>query len=163
MIISFIGLPGCGKTTLGKKLSQLHSIPFFDLDLVIEHKFNKSISMLFNEYSENGFREIEKTVLEDIFKTQTNSIIALGGGTPCFFDNMEMINKYSESYYLNVPINIIVERLLSKLTNRPLFNNITTDIELHNKLTELLNIRKPFYLRAKHVLNYPFELDDIKF
>ena len=87
MPVYLIGLPGSGKTTMGKQLASILEIPFFDLDAEIENQAGKSIPELFKEEGEDFFREKERSCLRS-FLNRDNFILATGGGTPCFFDNL---------------------------------------------------------------------------
>jgi len=89
---------GCGKTTIGKKLSKALQLPFIDLDTLIEKNENTSINTIFDTFGENYFREIERKYLLKVFEYETG-IIATGGGTPCFFNNMELMNKNGISVF----------------------------------------------------------------
>ena len=88
-----LGYMGCGKTKIGKRLSKKLSIDFIDLDQKIELLYSKTISQLFNDFGEIGFREIERKILIKILDNKDRFILSLGGGTPCYFDNMEIIQK----------------------------------------------------------------------
>jgi shikimate kinase len=87
-----IGYMGSGKTTLGKQLAKKLNLQFVDMDLFIENRYHKSISEIFKEKGEDGFREIERRTLQEIAGFE-NVIISTGGGLPCFFDNMDLMNK----------------------------------------------------------------------
>jgi shikimate kinase len=162
MIISLVGMPGSGKTTLGKLLAENHKIPFFDLDQMIENRNHKSITLLFSELGEEKFRQLETELLKLFFANEKTGILALGGGTPCFFDNMEVINRNSESYYLNTPIQIIAERLFQEKNKRPLIAHLQTKEDLTNWISYTLLQREKYYQQAKNTLVYPFEITDIK-
>ena len=110
-----IGFMGSGKTYVGKRLANELDIPFYDLDEYIEEKEGKKISEIFNEKGEEYFRQVERMCLRD-FGIIGDAVIACGGGTPCFFDNMEWINKTGTSIYLQTPVKIIVDRLLKEPT-----------------------------------------------
>ena len=94
--IILIGYMGAGKTTVGKALSQSLALPFYDLDWYIEERYRRTIPQIFAENGENGFREIEQKVLHEVAEFE-NVIISCGGGTPCFFDNMEYMNRQAQT------------------------------------------------------------------
>ena len=117
-----VGMPGCGKSTMAKYLCSQTSLTFYDLDREIENKERKKIKEIFSDKGENYFRKVESIVLKKIIKEKENFILATGGGTPCFNDNMKIINKYGISIFLNTSIDILEERI-STNKKRPLFNN----------------------------------------
>ena len=94
--IILIGYLGAGKTTVGKALSQSLALPFYDLDWYIEERYRRTIPQIFAENGENGFREIEQKILHEVAEFE-NVIISCGGGTPCFFDNMEYMNRQAQT------------------------------------------------------------------
>lgn len=147
MKLYLIGLPGSGKSSLGKKLAEEAGIPFIDLDKVIEQEAGDSIRKIFSEKGEGYFRNIEAVALRQQSK-QTDFVMACGGGTPCFHDNMRFINESGKSVFLNVPIEEIVARLnASETENRPLLAE-TENLKLAEKLTHLLEKRISFYRQA---------------
>ena len=90
--IIILGYMGAGKTTLGHALSKVLDMPFYDLDWYIESRMRKTVSQIFEERGEEGFRTIERNMLHEVAEFE-NVIISCGGGTPCFFDNMEYMNQ----------------------------------------------------------------------
>ena len=91
---------GAGKTTLGWALSKILRFRFYDLDWYIETRMRKTIAQIFEERGEDGFRVIERNMLHEVAEFE-NVIIACGGGTPCFFDNMDYLNQQGETVYMN--------------------------------------------------------------
>jgi shikimate kinase len=147
--IFLIGLPGSGKTTLGKELSQKLGIPFEDTDEIICRKEKKSIEHIFEESGEKYFRELEKKVIRELLQDKERSIVSTGGGLPCFYDNMEQINEHGLSIFLNVPPETITHRLWAqKHENRPMLKGKTKE-SLRDFLIEKLKERIPFYSKAK--------------
>lgn len=145
MLIYLIGLPGVGKTTLGKTLSEKLNYHFLDLDADIEKSVGLTIPEIFNHRGEEYFRETEKLVLEKSFQLQ-NTVIATGGGTPCFHNNMKTINENGNSIYLKANPKDIAERFKEReLEDRPLFNNVNPA----SKLEELLEQRSSYYELSK--------------
>lgn len=121
MKIFLIGLPGCGKTTLGKKLADLLGQPFVDLDVEIVKGENQSVENIFSEKGESQFRILEKDYLMDWCQRSHDFVMATGGGTPCYFDNMNLINKSGVSVFLDVEAHEIADRMLkTELAKRPL-------------------------------------------
>lgn len=96
--IFLTGYMGAGKTTLGKAFARELNIPFIDLDWYIEERLHKSIRELFIERGEASFRELERTMLHEVAEFE-NVIISTGGGTPCFFDNMEYMNDNGQTVF----------------------------------------------------------------
>lgn len=97
--IILVGYMGAGKTTIGRALAKELDMPFYDLDWYIENRMRKTIRQIFDERGEEGFRTIEKSMLHEVAEFE-NVIISCGGGTPCFFDNMEYMNQQGETCYL---------------------------------------------------------------
>lgn len=143
--IVLIGMPGSGKSTLGLSLSKLMGIPFIDTDNFIVGKERKSITAIFSEYGEEAFREMEKHALREILGNEP-SVIATGGGLPCFHDNMDLISAKSVSVYLKVnPLKL--SEYLKNDKKRPLVKNKSCG-ELKQYIATLLEDRKCFYERA---------------
>ncbi|MDE6688385.1 MAG: shikimate kinase, partial [Prevotella sp.] len=97
--IILIGYMGAGKTTIGKALAKELDIPFYDLDWYIESRRHKTVSQLFAEVGEEAFRKIEHNMLHEVAEFE-NVIISCGGGTPCFFDNIDYMNRQGQVVYL---------------------------------------------------------------
>ena len=109
--IILIGYMGAGKTTVGKALSKELGIIFYDLDWYIESRMRKSVSQIFAERGEEGFRQIEYNMLHEVAEFE-NVIISCGGGTPCFFDNMDYMNSLAETVYLKAEPEVLRTHLL---------------------------------------------------
>lgn len=146
MNIYLIGFMGSGKTTMGRQLAEELAYSFVDLDEYIEEKCNKTISEIFKELGENEFRKIERSALTDSFGFK-DTIIATGGGTPCYFDNMTLINKNGLSIYLEIDVHTLVKRLRNSPVERPLIKN-KTEKELSDFIFEKLQEREPFYSKS---------------
>lgn len=143
--VVLVGLPGSGKSTFGRQLAKEMDFPFLDLDQLIEERYQLKISEIFSMYGEGTFRDWESLVLQDTLKQDSAFILASGGGTPCFNDNMDLINAESISVYLDVPLGSISSRLqASKAQQRPLFQGLDQG-ELTLKLKSLLVSREYFY------------------
>ena len=99
--VILIGYMGAGKTTVGKALAQELGVPFYDLDWYITNRMRKTIAQIFEERGEEGFREIEKNMLHEVAEFE-DVIISCGGGTPCFFDNIDYMNQQAPVVYLKV-------------------------------------------------------------
>jgi len=124
MLVYLIGFMGSGKTTVGKKLAGKLGYDFIDLDEMIEKKYRITINNIFNKFDENAFRLIEQETLTETFKLK-NTVISTGGGTPCFFNNMQLINKYGISVYLKMHKQSLYDRLINSKTKRPLLTEKT--------------------------------------
>lgn len=145
--IFLTGMPGSGKSTLGKQLAGHLRYRFIDLDEAIEQEEGKTIAGIFQEKGENGFRQVESAVLKKHLTLQ-KVVVATGGGTPCFFDNMDAINRSGVSIYLDVPVSTLKDRLhLSNIAQRP---KLAGAKALSHTLSETLSGRKPFYEKATY-------------
>ena len=149
--IFLIGYMGAGKTTLGKAFARAMGLTFVDLDWYIEERFHKTVSQIFTERGEEGFRELEKRMLHEASDFE-NVVISVGGGTPCFFDNMEYMNQVGETVFLDVDNKVLFRRLKVAKHQRPLLSN-KTDEELMTFIQEALEKRLPYYTKAKYVFN----------
>lgn len=138
---------GCGKTTAGKKLASKLSYDFIDLDEVIESTQQKTISDIFENEGQETFRKIEQNALHSTFKL-TNAVISTGGGAPCFFDNIEQMNKYGKTVYIQLTPKALVSRLSSAKNERPLIKD-KTDSELLEFIETAIAEREPFYKKAQ--------------
>jgi shikimate kinase len=147
--VVLVGLPGSGKSTFGRQLAKEMDFPFLDLDQLIEERYQLKISEIFSIHGEGTFRDWESLVLQDTLNQDRAFVLASGGGTPCFNDNMDLINAEAISVYLDVPLGSISRRLqTSKAQQRPLFQGLDQG-ELTLKLKSLLVSREYFYNQAK--------------
>ena len=160
--IILVGYMGSGKTTVGKALSKETGMMFYDLDWYIESRMRKSVSQIFAEKGEEGFRKIEYNMLHEVAEFE-DVIISCGGGTPCFFDNMDYLNQQGDVVYLKATPETLYKHLLMAKVERPLLKDKSPE-ELIAYITEHLKGRAPFYEKAKHVLdvNVLDEYDKIK-
>lgn len=150
---------GSGKTTTGKRLSKKYGLDFIDLDHYIENHFFKTISQLFQEKGENGFREIERDLLREVADFE-NVIISTGGGTPCFFDNMEFMNRKGETVYLKASAAELSTYLCDACNDRPLLAQKNKE-ELFEYISETLEKREPLYSKAKYTIEARDISDDL--
>ena len=149
--IILIGYMGAGKTTVGKDLAKALGLPFYDLDWYIETRMRKTVKQIFDERGEEGFRIIEHNMLHEVAEFE-DVVISCGGGTPCFFDNMEYMNQQAETVYLKATAEILHEHLKMGKGVRPLLLNKTPE-EVVSFMKEQLKQREPFYMQAKHILD----------
>ena len=156
--IFLIGYMGSCKSTLGRVLAEMLDCDFTDLDAYIENRYHKTIKEIFAEHGEAGFRDIERRMLLEICDFQ-NIVIACGGGTPCFGDNMDIMNAHGVAVYLQVPIERLYQRLSRPRSKakRPVIAD-KTDEELMQFITDNLRQRAPFYSRA----NLKFDTTNIE-
>lgn len=160
MKIFLIGMPGCGKSTFGRRASEQLSITFIDLDKEIINYTQKTINDIFEQDGEDYFRKIESKLLKSITVKKDNFIMATGGGAPCFFDNMEFMNANGITFYINTDIAFLLERLSTKgINKRPLLKEIGAE-NLKNGLIEKLKERSAFYLNAQIIIPYQEELEN---
>ena len=148
--IFLIGLMGSGKTYWAKKIAAALHWKFADLDGFIEEREQMSITEIFGRFGENHFRLLEKKYLEELSR-ENKIVVAAGGGTPCFHNNMEVMNKTGETWYLKVEPALAAQRLKDISRERPLLKN-KTGKELAQFLTSQLQRRERFYLQAKHIV-----------
>ncbi len=152
MKIFLIGFMGCGKTHYGKELSLKLKIPFFDLDQKIEEQEEKKIADIFGDEGEEYFRLLEKDVLHMLTESHETFVMACGGGTPCFYNNIDYINKKGTSIWINCSIDCLYERLVKEKDERPLLKDISND-ELRSYIIKKFGDRKIFYQQATVILN----------
>lgn len=149
-----LGYMASGKSTLGKLLSQSVNLPFIDLDEYIEKKEEKTIADIFSGEGEIYFRLKEHEYLKELLKLEDDFIIALGGGTPCYSGNMDIINDSinTQSVYLKASIHEIANRLENELEKRPIVANIQKE-DLHEFIAKHLFERSFYYEKAKHTIS----------
>ena len=159
--IFLTGYMGAGKTTLGKAFARKLNIPFIDLDWYIEERFHKTVGELFTERGETGFRELERNMLHEVAEFE-NVVISTGGGAPCFFDNMEFMNRVGKTVFLDVHPDVLFRRLRIAKQQRPILQGKEDD-ELKafiiRALEQFPEHRAPFYTQAQYIFNAD-ELED---
>ena len=141
---------GCGKSTLGRLLASTLNLSFIDLDTFLEEKYFRRIPQIFAEEGESGFRKKEQNVLHEV-SAFDDVIVATGGGAPCFFDNMEVMNNTGFCIFLDVDTASLVERLIHAKTERPIIKGKSHD-ELHHFIEEMMLKRRPFYEKARYII-----------
>ena len=149
--IILIGYMGAGKTTVGKALAKELGIIFYDLDWYIENRMRKSIAQIFEERGEEGFRKIEYNMLHEVAEFE-NVIISCGGGTPCFFDNMDYLNQQGQVVYLKADPEVLYKHLAMSKNDRPLLRGKSHE-QLITFIREQLEKREPYYTKAKYILD----------
>lgn len=148
--IFLIGFMGCGKSKLGKAVANKLELPFLDLDDLVEAKNQMSIPDLFAAFGEQGFRDREKQTLQEA-AIANDAIIATGGGAPCFFDNMDWMNKNGVTVFIDTPVKVLADRLINARVERPLVKGKSYE-ELVDFIEMKLEERRPFYNQAQVVL-----------
>ncbi|WHF52921.1 shikimate kinase [Chryseobacterium gotjawalense] len=151
MIISLIGYMGSGKSHISKLLSQKLHFKLIDLDREIFLKNSMTIPEIFEKKGEIYFRKQERLLLEEIFATEKDCILSLGGGTPAYYNNIELITQKSESIYLRSSVRTLTERLLKQKQKRPLIAKIP-DEDLPEFIAKHLFERQVFYGQAKYTV-----------
>jgi shikimate kinase len=158
MLIFLIGFMGSGKSYVARNLSIILNCDFVDMDKIIEEEEGLSINELFEQKGENYFRIKEKDYLEKLDINQ-NLIVSTGGGTPCFFNNMDLMNEKGLTIYLNRSKEIVLFRLVKGQNKRPLLNGLSKD-ELEKFYDERLSSRETFYKKAK-IYAYDKDVNEI--
>ncbi len=143
---------GSGKTHWGKLLSAKLQLPFRDLDSLIVDKEQKSIADVFSEKGEEYFRYREMETLEELVGREESFVLSCGGGTPCFFNNIEFMKKSGRVVWLNTSVDVLKERLLKERMSRPLIKEIS-DEELKRYIIRKLSERKMYYEQADIIVN----------
>lgn len=153
MRIYLVGYMGSGKSRLGRKFSEYLKTQFVDMDFYIEERNCKSIPQIFAEEGEAEFRKKERKALEELSEF-TDLVIATGGGAPCFFDNMDLMNETGKTIYLNIDPSILADRLMKSKTERPLIKGKSRE-ELVTFIDETLKKRNEFYSKAQFEISEP--------
>ena len=149
--IILIGYMGAGKTTVGRELAKELGLMFYDLDWYITSRMRRTVAQLFEEHGEDGFRQIERNMLHEVAEFE-NIVLSCGGGTPCFFDNMDYMNQKGETVYLKATPEVLYAHLkMGKGVRQLLLNKTPEQVETFVKTQ--LKEREPFYTKAKHTFD----------
>lgn len=152
MILSLAGYMGSGKSHVSKILCKKTKFDLTDLDLEISKTSGQSISELFEKKGEIYFRKLEREVLESLLKdSSTSRILSLGGGTPAYYNNMELINQYSTSIFLRASVSTLTERLSRNREKRPLIAKLNEQ-DLQEFIAKHLFERNAFYTQCHHTI-----------
>lgn len=149
--IVLVGFMGAGKTTLGRALARRCGMTFCDLDDYIEQHTNQTIAQIFATQGEEAFRATEQAALDEVLKLK-DTVIAVGGGTPCFGNNMEHMNQHATTIYLNAPTHTLIKHIRMGTSVRPLIAG-KTDEQLAEYIADTMKHREPFYQKARYTLN----------
>lgn len=148
--IVLVGFSGSGKSTIGKQLAQKLNFNFIDTDRYFEEKYRFSVYDFFGQIGEGMFRKLESELLKEVIAFE-RTVIATGGGTPCFYNNIELINQNSLSIYIKLSEKSLFYRLFYSKKRRPLTKKLTAD-ELQQYIQNQLAKREPFYKKADLVV-----------
>ena len=149
--IVLIGYMCAGKTTIGKALAKELDRTFYDLDWYIEERYHKKIPQIFAEEGEERFRDLERRMLHEVAEFE-NIILSCGGGTPCFFDNMEYMNSVSETFYLKASPETLCCHVAMSRGERPLLKGKSPE-ELRTYIAEQVELRSVYYEKAHHIVD----------
>ncbi|NCX95217.1 MAG: shikimate kinase [Chitinophagia bacterium] len=142
-----IGMPGCGKSYWGKQIANYLHYAYVDLDSLVEERTGKTIQTMFENEGETYFRQQERDALTHVIShANTNLIVACGGGTPCFFDNMQLMNQAGITVYFDASISFLKRNLLGDPNSRPLLKDINN---IDTRLEKILADRLPYYSLAR--------------
>jgi len=158
--VILIGYMGAGKTTIGKALAKELGVTFYDLDWYIETRMRKKVKQIFDERGEEGFRIIEKNMLHEVAEFE-DVVLACGGGTPCFFDNMDYMIEKGNVVYLRGTPEILFQHLKLGKGVRPLLLG-KSDEELLEYIKENVEKREAFYMKANYIIDIPCMTDEDK-
>lgn len=149
--IILIGYMCAGKTTIGKALAKRLGRTFYDLDWYVEERFHKKIPQIFAEEGEARFRNLECRMLHEVAEFE-DIVLACGGGTPCFYDNMDYMNAVAETVYLKASTETLCRHVAMSRGERPLLKG-KTDEELRSFIDTQLAQRAPYYEKAQHIID----------
>ena len=155
MIIVLIGYMGSGKSTIGKELSKVLNYAFLDLDDYISDKESSSIVSIFKTKGKIYFRKIEAKYLRHIISNSNNLVLSLGGGTPCYANNIDFIESHSNvlSFYLKLSVSSLAKRLIKEKEKRPVISHLNSEEELIEFVSKHLFERITYYTKATYIIN----------
>ncbi len=145
-----VGMPGVGKSYWAREVAAAYGRPLVDMDEYIEQRAGITIAQLFEQQGETAFRTLERNTLEQIIQNIPDSIVACGGGTPCYFDNMELMKKSGRVVYLRSTIPVLIDHLQHVAHKRPL---LAGKPHLDSYLHDMLAKRSAFYEKAHHIVD----------
>lgn len=167
-LVYLLGYMGAGKTTVGKRLAERLGWEFRDLDWMIEDRGGMAVKDIFAERGEDGFRNLERDMLRET-AAMKNVVVAVGGGTPCFFDNMDFMKRNGRTVYLNASVETLMEHIhitmKDKPSGRPLLEGMD-DEDMSRFISRNLAEREPYYTKADVVFDIPTmrtekDIDDV--
>lgn len=154
--IYLLGMPGSGKSILGTELSVILGYHFYDLDVEIEVNKSLSIAEFFKQQGAKEFRKVERNNLIKLTNKRRFFLMSTGGGTPCYYNNIDFMNKNGTTVFINTDINKIIKRVLKQQGKRPMFSNVNEN-QLTKKMYALFEKRHEFYKKSQIIV----EGDDI--
>ncbi len=152
MIISLLGYMGSGKSHISKNLSQKINFKLIDLDQKISEEHQQTIPEIFEKRGEIYFRKEEKRILEEILSSNEDLVLSLGGGTPVYYENMNIINEKSKSFFLRASVNTLTQRVLLQKNSRPLISKLE-DSDIPEFIAKHLFERNPYYSKAHFTID----------
>lgn len=152
MKIILLGYMASGKSTISKSVANILGIEAIDLDDYIVKNEKNSIKNIFKQKGEIYFRKYENIYLKELLNSQKSFVLALGGGTPCYANNIDLIKNMANSIYLKANLNTLFERLHLEKENRPLISELNDD-KLKEFIAKHLFERVPYYEKAAHKIN----------
>jgi shikimate kinase len=151
--IYLIGMPGVGKSYWAEQMAAQYSLQCIDLDHIIEVRSGMSIADFFQRYGESEFRKLERLTLTQVQEVfSTNTVIACGGGTPCFYDNLAQMKAKGTVVYLKADLEYLYKNLSEEVQSRPLLKAANWQ----ENLAELLEKRSPFFEQAHYIFDAEF-------
>lgn len=162
MRVFLIGFMGSGKSTIGKMIAKELDLDFWDMDEMIQDAVAMSIPEIFNEHGQEYFRQLEHKFIKDLDHTLRGDVIlSTGGGAPCFYDNIELLNKAGTTIFLEMTAQQIYDRLKSDVGDRPLLMD-KTPAETLNFIGDMLEERKIFYLQANYTVDASRKPEEVR-
>lgn len=152
MIISLLGYMGSGKSHISKNLSQKINFKLIDLDQKISEEHQQSIPEIFEKRGEIYFRKEEKRILEELLNSEEDLVLSLGGGTPVYYENMNIINEKSKSFFLRASVGTLTNRVLLQKHSRPLIAKLE-DSDIPEFIAKHLFERNPYYSKAHFTID----------
>lgn len=152
MVISLLGYMGSGKSHISKNLSQKINFKLIDLDQKISEEHQQTIPEIFEKRGEIYFRKEEKRILEEILSSNEDLVLSLGGGTPVYYENMNIINEKSKSFFLRASVNTLTQRVLLQKNSRPLISKLK-DSDIPEFIAKHLFERNPYYSKAHFTID----------
>lgn len=155
MKIFLLGYMGSGKSFIGKQLSESLGYKFVDLDQKIEEREKTSISEIFENRGEIFFRRMEREILEEILESEDSLVISLGGGTPCYGNNLELIKGTEDAltFYLKLKVENLTERLFLEKDHRPMISHLNDKEKLEDFIRKHLFERGFYYNQSNYIIN----------
>ncbi len=151
---------GSGKTTIGRAIAEILEMPFIDLDDYITSNQDKTVKQIFADEGEAYFRDLETNAIKDLLYTSP-IVISLGGGAPCYNNNMQLLKNTGTCIYLKAGIDVLLDRLLLEKAKRPIIADIESKEELSAKINDKLLLRARIYEQAHYHINVERSISEI--